>query len=277
MIFNTDSYYAIGSSHSVCQDYSLSGLKNYNVENDTAFALITDGCSASENTDFGARLLAKCAEHRIKWFFPDEKSFRLKTIDAANYCVDVLDLNKECLDATLLFIQADFNGYEIRAYGDGGILKLGYDGSVEYIFIEYPSGAPLYLNYYSNEERFERYKSMFGLKRHIHKWKIDSEGNKTYKVDSDENGEPYVEYGSHDYKVIAVVSDGIASFVKSIDKTVEPANMIDVVTQIMDIKGVKGKFVHRIINGLNRFCEKNSLKHTDDFSIAGISFEKKVI
>lgn len=276
MKFNTDSYYAIGSSHTVCQDYSLSKLISYNIENDAAFALVCDGCSGSENSDFGARLIAKCAENRLKYFFAEEKSFRLKLADAADYCRDILDLNKECLDATLLFAQADFNGYEIRAYGDGGILKLKHDGTIEYTFIEYPSGAPLYLNYYLDNDRFERYKSQFGLQRKIYKWNLssDNESNVNFTVVSDESGEPYVEYGDNDYKVIAVASDGIASFMKYIDKTIEPANMIDIVRQVMDFKSVKGEFIKRRMNGFKNYCEKNSLKHLDDFSIAGISFEK---
>ena len=61
---NADHYYTIGNSHSVCQDYAISGL----VENG-AYAILSDGCSSSPDVDVGARMLSLSAkENSFDWW-----------------------------------------------------------------------------------------------------------------------------------------------------------------------------------------------------------------
>lgn len=273
MILNTDSYYYIGSTHKHCEDYALSGLKSFSSFEDSAYCLISDGCSGSVNTDFGARIISKCAENKLKWNLPSENVFRARVLADIDLNCNTLELNLECLDATLLFVQSTKDEYEVRVYGDGSILKLREDGNIEYTFIEYPSNAPLYLNYYINNNRMLAYKEHYGLLRKVYKYVI-TPTNFSITMDSDTSGEPYIETGYTDYKVIAVSSDGIASFAKFINKNPEAADMVEIVRQVMDFKSIRGKFIERRLNGLNNYCEKNNLKHTDDFSIAGISYEK---
>jgi serine/threonine protein phosphatase PrpC len=274
MIFNSDSYFSIGSTHKRCEDYSLCGLKSYGAENDASWALISDGCSGSPNTHVGSLLISICAEIRLKYHLSEESSFRSRLLSAIDIQRENLELNKECLDATLLFVQSTKNQYEVRAYGDGSILKLRNDGIIELTLIEYPSGAPLYLNYYLDDIRFEMYKSQYGLQRKIFKYIIGKD-SETFTVTSDETGLPYIEEGIiDDYKAIVVTSDGITSFAKYVNKQPEYIDSVFIARHIMDFKSIKGKFIERRINAFKDYCEKNLIKHTDDFSMAGISYER---
>lgn len=274
MIFNTDSIFIQGSTHKICDDFSICGLKSYNIDNDAAWAILSDGCSGSLFTDTGSRIIAISAKNRLKYYLPEELSFRTKLISAINIIRSDLELNKECLDATLLFVQAIRNEYEVRVYGDGAILKLRHDGNIELTIIEYPSGAPLYLNYYLDDNRFEAYKSQYGLQRKIFKYILDKDSeNLTVTLDYD--GLPYIEEGISDtYKAIMVASDGLTSFAKFNNKQAEYMDPVFIARQLMDFKSIKGKFIERRVNGFKDYCEKNNIKHTDDFSMAGISFEK---
>src|SRR5215203_2249321 len=49
---NTDCFFNIGATHSVCQDYVVA----------SPYLILSDGCSSSPDTDIGARLLVKAAE-----------------------------------------------------------------------------------------------------------------------------------------------------------------------------------------------------------------------
>ena len=66
---NADSTFTIGSSHQVCQDYAVAGLRNdrglASQRNRLAYAVVSDGCSSSIDSDFGSRLLSKAAERLI--------------------------------------------------------------------------------------------------------------------------------------------------------------------------------------------------------------------
>ena len=54
---NTDCYYEIGHSHIFCEDYALAGIVN-----NIGYAIVSDGCSSSDNVDVGARVLAHIAK-----------------------------------------------------------------------------------------------------------------------------------------------------------------------------------------------------------------------
>jgi hypothetical protein len=68
----TDSYFEIGNTHEVCQDYALSGKLNDNLY----YAIITDGCSQSHKecgeVDLGARVVAYAARDALFQYFNKE-------------------------------------------------------------------------------------------------------------------------------------------------------------------------------------------------------------
>ena len=56
MTVQCDAFFAIGSTHDICQDYALA----LNISN-RSLLIVSDGCSASPSTDIGARILSRCA------------------------------------------------------------------------------------------------------------------------------------------------------------------------------------------------------------------------
>lgn len=58
---NSDCYFEIGHSHTICQDYALTGKIN----DVLSYAIISDGCSSSPLVDVGARLLAHSAKEYL--------------------------------------------------------------------------------------------------------------------------------------------------------------------------------------------------------------------
>jgi len=45
-----DHHFCIGKTHKVCEDYATSGI----TEDGVTYAIASDGCSSSKDTDFGA-------------------------------------------------------------------------------------------------------------------------------------------------------------------------------------------------------------------------------
>lgn len=62
----TDSCYFIGKDHRICEDYAISGVKN-----NIAYAIVSDGCSASLDVDFGSRVLALSARETLQTLTED--------------------------------------------------------------------------------------------------------------------------------------------------------------------------------------------------------------
>ena len=56
-----DTFSKIGKTHKICEDYILSGTKPF------PYIIISDGCSSSEGTDMGARLLCFLAQQYIRF------------------------------------------------------------------------------------------------------------------------------------------------------------------------------------------------------------------
>ena len=85
MQFFTDEYFHIGRAHlgngQPCQDYALSGQTE-----ETAWAIISDGCSSGGKTDIGARLITLTTAKALKNI--------AKTIDNQDE-VSVIEIEKE--------------------------------------------------------------------------------------------------------------------------------------------------------------------------------------
>lgn len=274
MILNSDSYFSIGTTHRICQDYSLNGSRN---DGYGEWASVSDGCSGSAFTDFGSRILVHSLKYSLYQQFNSSLLLKdaLKDAPAINsYC----NLPEQALDATLfhLFIESDsglcnYKKYTISAFGDGAIIKIRNDNAIEFTYIEYPSGAPLYLNYYSNPKRFKAYTDEFGLQRKIYNYVFTDNIVTDFKVDTDCNGEGLTESGlCDDYKAILVTSDGISSF---IGPNNTPIEITVLVRELCNFKSYKGEFIKRRMNGFKNYCEKEGWKHTDDFSMAGIHID----
>lgn len=153
---NLDTFLKIGHSHTICQDYILSGDDPY------PYIILADGCSQAKDSDIGARILCHTAlrylkEHqsRASDLYPDVMGERI-ILDALK-TKSRFYTKIDCLDATLI-IAYKFGGYyHIYMYGDGVLQWREPNGQVNIRRMEYKPNAPAYLRY--QIDGFENYKN----------------------------------------------------------------------------------------------------------------------
>lgn len=255
---NVNSTYSIGKDHITCEDYAISGN-----DGELAYAIVCDGCSASPDVDFGARVIAKSAEFMIKSYHNDnEVDYNLMgkmIIAKAKKIFEIFPtLHSQALDATLLMAWVKNNKLRIFTYGDGiVVLRNKYGTHAHQIHLT--SGAPDYLSYYLNIDR---------------KWAYDDLENnikELWTLDGVINYNPF-DYIPLDFPVeagdtVSVISDGINSFRRS-DNT--PIPWRELVDEFTGYKTTEGEFVLRRINAFKRKCLKEGITHYDDISVSSI-------
>ena len=95
-MMNADHHFWMGKTHNVCEDYAMSGTSG-----GVSYAIVSDGCSSSPDTDFGARILARAALKHIYQAWSLEK-YSDSVINTARSGALSLGLPQRALDATLL-------------------------------------------------------------------------------------------------------------------------------------------------------------------------------
>ena len=264
-------YFEIGTSHTVCQDYSLD-----NSGTEGSIAILADGCSSNFDSDVGARILAHAALNQIKDYSkivnPQEIAFQSKFI--FNY----LRLPQPNLNATLLSISA-FKRFGVQVFGDGAIVAREKDTKDLFVVdLNYFSGAPFYLQYlldsFNLESWIEQYGKVFKYTSSYIRTNGDIEPTAERTLDSlgfDET------FSFKDYDLVAVLSDGIKSF-QHTDISLQPygntkksdVDYLKVIRELFKFKIMGGAFVERRCNKFFKDCKKLDWSHYDDFSIAAI-------
>ena len=265
--FHTDSFFTIGHTHEVCQDYAFSGI----TPNGIPYAVVTDGCSSSTGAvDFGARIMA----HAIKGIIED--------VGHNKYCSDgviqmvIHDLKSAMVSSIhefglsmedfLVTIQAVFiwnNEVFYLMYGDG-VHMLDWD----FMSWEFSSGAPYYLGYEIGGMRGS-YMAQFGeFPVHL--------ADHTGKTPEPHTVEEYIDDVTYrafrkplanSTTKYAVGSDGLKSF----SLAGASCSTEWVVDEVMSIKNFNYGFLKR---RMKRFLSTDTLKHYDDVSVAMIISEK---
>jgi len=285
---NTDCAFYIGTTHEVCQDYALSNNNSI---------VISDGCSGSKHSDIGARVLNITAINKIKeldsLFYFDEK----ECILLARPTIKMLNISNECLDATLLVAKFyEFNDdegkkiqtLESMCYGDGAIVIKTKDGDITIIDSIYTDSYPYYINYmYDKTGRYENWirnhnnhkvnvstikpdGSIIKNEEFIQQTRIKNIGLLHYR-----ENKTWVELvGIEDIEYIAIMSDGIHSFYKTIITETSKYNKsipyLEVLKELLTFKNFSGKFVQRRINKFRKNCAKKNWANNDDLSLAVI-------
>jgi hypothetical protein len=302
---NSDHFFAIGSTHKVCQDYALSG--NYK---GFYYAIVSDGCSSSPDSDFGSRILVKILEKNIKDSI-DWKSNNILSIKDYIYhdrqkifeyiieylkIKDDLELNSVSLDATLLYIISDGKNSIICVWGDGAFLIKYKNNYMKFVNIKYPSGYPFYINYHKDNSRLDEFISQSKVRQtdihieypHLDKFitmdRIETEMN----INNDRNdstlypiqytipntGEGITE--NIDIESVSIISDGINSFYQTNTNdtsiVAKDLSSIDIVKKMLSYKNFNGQFVQRRMQAFQKDCKKNNIEHQDDLSVATICF-----
>jgi hypothetical protein len=262
---NTDSIFQIGKDHVVCQDYAMADITA-----NVAYAIVSDGCSASPNVDVGARVLAMSAKSILLQRALNNDfttNFGSSCIFHSNRIFELFPtLNHTALDATLLMASVINKELKCIIHGDGVYIRRGKE-KTEVVHVELTSGAPDYLSYHLNKGRMEAYLNLTDNVKKVNITTIHTDGSVV--VDAIEY-EPFVpvffEYTVDEGDIIAVISDGINSFQN------ENGNIsyLDLVDEFIGFKNTVGEFEKRRINAFKRKCSKENITHSDDISIATI-------
>lgn len=263
---NTDCTYHIGHDHTVCEDYAVAHANN---QAEFACAIVCDGCSASPDVDFGARVLAKAVEDVALFHGKDTdidaQLLGTMSIQKAARIFEILPtLHPQALDATCLLVMVHQKQARVMMFGDGVFVHRMKNGT-NAVHIHLTSGAPDYLSYSLDKKRRAAYDLMAGNKKEIDiKLGTQCLG---FKTDC-KPFEPYtitvpVEEGD----VLSVVSDGINSFRRSDNSAIDWG---DLVNEFTAYKNFNGQFVQRRINAFKRHCIKEGWQHLDDISVASI-------
>jgi hypothetical protein len=277
---NTDSYFEIGYSHIVCEDYALSGT-----ESDIAYAIISDGCSSSDHSDIGARLLSHIAKDTILYFERRKllydsvfmttmfkKTFEEIIIKKCLEVKETLRLPIDVFDATLLTAIAVNNAFlYLYGRGDGCFIFKTKDNQIDFTEISFESNAPYYLSYDMHFDKKQSYTNSFhGTKVNIHQQNESICSNEL--VDAD--GFSFFLPLCSAYKQVALTSDGIGTYESDPaiinDKMQYPTQ--EIIPQYVDYKNPVGEFVQRRMLRLKKDCIKDGIVHQDDISCATINF-----
>jgi len=256
---NVDSFFAIGKTHDVCQDYARHGISE-----GFGYVAVSDGCSSSPDTDFGSRLITTTA---IDLFQKTRQIDQDPIITNTKSYLSLLPLNVSCLDATLLF------SYETRetivsvAFGDGVIVSKMKNGDVFFYEISFSSGAPKYLSYLLDSSRFDRFKTEFGGVRTVKKFKL-GEKDPVEIYNSQEAFDFGLIFPKSEVQMVMICTDGIQSFA---DKDFNPVPVSEIIYNLMDIRSYTGEFIKRNTKFfLNKDCKNKGWIHGDDLGVAAI-------
>lgn len=256
---NANSTFSIGKDHTVCEDYALA----YTGPTIT-YAIVSDGCSASPEVDFGARCLAMSAKRELR-LNNDLLSFSgKKAVTNAQRVIDVFPyLSPQFLDATLLVAAVNNKHLLVEMYGDGVMVHRKKSSTVS-VHIQLSSGAPDYLSYHLDPLRKQAYLSLEDNKKEI----IIRENGKESIRDDYAPLDPFIYDATvEEGDVIAVISDGINSFRKMNN---DPILWTDLIEEFTGYKTFEGEFVLRRIAAFKRKCLKEGVTHSDDISVAAI-------
>ena len=270
---NADSIYNIGATHSVCEDYAIAR----NPTDANPYAILSDGCSTSPETDIGARLLVRAAEQIIKRGIAEEPEIiHQHASHLASRWARLLRLPAEAIDATLLTAYINNDKVVVSCSGDGLIVIESIDGKVDAYSFSYPSGYPFYLAYLDQPDRLDRFSFREFFDREILHFHAPSK-DATLQLKSRELRGRITEVlriKTSDCRVVSMSSDGLHSFLQTkhngVTRSVEPVQLPEIVKELLSFKSLNGAFVARRVKKFIKECGARGWQHSDDLSIAAI-------
>jgi len=279
---NADSYFAIGKTHLVCQDYTIA--ETFVSEGDfieAPIAIVSDGCSSSPHTDFGARVLARAARNRLRqWQVWGGRFDMIECVADASRIISAANLTPKCLDATLLMAYFDEGQTNVIATGDGVIVARRRDSHViETWDITFNRGAPGYLSYTLDVGRLREYLDFgLGVRTVTHSISGGEDSVEESQLELRQGQVSYFggfqyerSFDPEIYDLVIVASDGLTSFQRRESTSFEPVDLCLVVPHLTNIKGFRGQFMtRRARRFLNKWCPANGWHHNDDVAVAAI-------
>ena len=284
---HADHHYEIGSSHAACEDYAMSGTHN-----GLSYAIVSDGCSSSDDTDVGARILCHIAKSALLYLhrqgpltndyyiqnqFPSvfKSLVLMKAIEARAS----LRLDYNAFDATLLVAFAaerpdNDPAWGYICFGDGVTVLRYTDGHARAMRMSYSSNAPYYLSYGMSKDKDDAYRAALGDATR-HNTFIDLFPHGKYEEVKDYECEPCTDYthmASSDVMLdvpdqIVLFSDGVGSYE---DKDRNAAPDMGVVREALSYKNTAGEFVKRRMRAMGKKFAADGISHYDDMSCAAV-------
>lgn len=284
--FVVDSFLKIGGSHKICEDYVLTGSVK-----DVLYMIVADGCSSSDNTEMGARILAHLAKSyiidsymhgRVSFLKVNAMSYHI--IYNAQLIAKQFKLSSSCLDSTLIVGIFDKRRdlLYVYMYGDGVIMLEDKEDNIKIIDVDYDKNAPYYLSYKINDDRDRAYHDLKIEKRiRTRKSKL-TEYPDIYVDDTISVAYDFVvpmQFHVDDFKTIMICSDGIQSFVQKSPGGLITPNIMIVANQFLALKNRKGEFLKRRATRALKYLEQSNeliqMTHYDDLSIGALTYEEK--
>lgn len=209
----TDSFFRQGVSHTVCEDYASRGED---------FAVVSDGCSSGDDTDWGSRVVCKLTERNLHLLRGPDRSvgefLRALTSDMKSLNDIWLHLSSDSMLATLGLLYTDGPVVRCLLVGDGVIGARRKDGVWEYATHEQPRGGCFYPYYLAEDGWAETYRSQFGGGLEINDF-VGFEGEEKPRTSDDRCQRDYQEAewttDGHDFWFVG--SDGWMSFTERVN------------------------------------------------------------
>ena len=272
---NSDSYFRIGTTHDVCEDYAISGEGP-----EGAYAVMSDGCSGSPMTDFGSRFMALATARLLQEDAKTDAELDVlpqTSLKIASMMAGAAGLPQDSLDATLGYVYEDGNCVFAFLSGDGAIAAKKRNGEIWISIIEYPSNAPPYLSYSLHGERAELFLAQTdGCPCIVMTYRSTDDGFTLDGITKFSGMKPHeYMFNNEEYELVMVMSDGVSTFQKPVEngatKHYENVDPIEIVKELMDIKSTRGEFIKRRCKRvIKNLCLKEGWRHLDDFSVAAI-------
>jgi hypothetical protein len=264
MPIQVNSYFAMGKTHTICQDYAAT----HNADGNVVLA-VSDGCSSSPDTDFGSRFLVKTGiiERCVGFVNPDSFGNILR---ASKNAQENMGLPYHSLDATLILSHVFKNKVHTSMWGDGAIVVKYKDGTSSIIEVDFIDNTPAYLSYLGSPKTQGNYFENHGSRR----VKVyTSNGVTIHKIPvmPDQYNLSW-EFPLDEVRQIFFLTDGVGSF-RSMSSmgAWEAVPLEEVVEHIVDVKNFNGEFmVRRMRKFLYDFCPKNNWIHEDDIAVAAL-------
>jgi len=285
LVVTNDQAIVTGYSHTVCQDFSRSGVSDQG----QPFVVLADGCSGSPHTDTGARLLVHSLSNWLRSLDVDvlrveEYIHRIVKTSVRESLVtgqSLLNLPKGCCDATVLVVLTVGEQFYAYVYGDGVVALHSKERGLVVHEINYVGGPtgnsfPFYPIYMVDEPRLIAYQSL--MENHgIEKvYNTHFEGSEESNIIRCSNPDMASVFHGHinETNWVAISSDGVQSFTRPVgdygQREVIPT--MEVMTRLCQFKNFNGPFVQRRLNRFLKDTERDGWRHEDDLSLGVISF-----
>lgn len=282
---NADCAFRIGASHSVCQDYARAGAHPHATKEGLGlqsgpYVILSDGCSSSPDTDFGARLLVRAAEQALRGGGgvppSDLADVHEEAARRALAWAESAGLPPQAVDATLLTAHLSGGQLILGCSGDGVICLRSRAGALDVYAVSYPSGYPVYPSYAHQPGRLRALEAATLPAREVRRFRSDSV-EECLRPAGVTRGGPLTEVlavSASDYEYAALFTDGIHSFHRAAQTAggvvVESVTTDEALRALVSFKGGGGSFVGRRVRRFGKDCEARGWRHEDDLAVGAL-------